>query len=171
MTIKDRDTIQATIDKFGVCLVAVSDAAHCEACGPDTTCRSHAAATYTEMDDGFVYTIGHQARNRPDLVILCGPTPVEETPMPRDELVTHLEAAADLLNHLVSNWDDHPVLPGQRCADASGRRYMVDASPEGVAYAKQALALGTVDFYGSDRFGMLVLVPMPAPKPASPTLH
>lgn len=162
-----RADIKRNIKRCGVSLLAVSDAAPCEACG-DTPCETHLKGAFTEPEDGFVYSIGHRERNRPDLVVLCGPVPGEPA-FDQAALVHRMQEAGALINYLVSRWGEHPVKPGQRCADSDGRIYRVFSSPEVVSAAKDELTVQAGVYYGTEDYELLVLMPETAQ--ATPTRH
>lgn len=168
-----RADIRRNIKLYGVALRAISDAAPCQSCG-DTPCEPHAKGAFTELEDGFVYSIGHRERNRPDLVVLCGPTPGEPA-LDQAGLVNRMQEAATLINYLVSRWGEHPVLPGQRCADSDGRVYRVLSSAEVVSAAKDELTVQAGVYYGTEDYELLVLMPETAQATqatqATPTRH
>ena len=166
MSGQTKEDIRKTIKKSGICLFAISDAIECEECG-DTPCGAHAYATYTDLDAGFVYSVGHWERKRPELIVLCGPTPMDAHPMNREALIDTMTEAAHLINHLVENWTDNPVLPGHRCQDANGRVYMVDDGVHGVALAKKGMTHAATDYYGSEHYALMVLIPLYQTAPAN----
>lgn len=163
-----RAEIDRHIAQAGVSLRAVSDAVACDSCGQDL-CASHAELLSTEPDDGFVYSIGHRLRGRPDLVVLCGQGLKEETPVDHMTILHRMNEAADLVNYLVSKWDTDPVLPEQTCADGDGFAYVVMNLPNLVTQAKREWTLQASEYYGDENYELLVL--MPIMKLARPSVH
>lgn len=154
--------IQAGIEKYGVFLFAIADFLKCAGCGKsncDDTSHSGEPAPITEVDECFVYTIGHRLRGRPDLVMLCGPSPDDPVALPAD-LQLEMNEAAGLINYMVEHWSENPVLPGQTCGTGTGRIYQVLDRAEAVAQAKRDLTLQAGEYYGDQDYALLVLVPV-----------
>ncbi len=147
------------IERYGVHLVGVADSVHCGVCGTDDCADHKDAARYDKPGDGFVYTIGHRERARPDLVVLCGPRDGEQ-PVPGEALNRQISEATMLLNDLVDNWGENPVLAGQHCAAGNGRVYRVCDDPALVQEARESLTVQAGRYYGCDDYRLLVLVPV-----------
>lgn len=157
MTITSRAEIRRHIAAYGVSLLAISDAAPCQKCGA-TPCAKHTEGEFSELEDGFVYSVGHHERQRPDLLVLCGPTP-DEPAMNRDAMLARMQAAGALINYLVAHWDESPVLPGHRCHDHDGREYRVLDTPALVATAKDQMTVQAGVYYGTEDYALIVLMP------------
>lgn len=155
-------TIQDGIDNCGVFLFAIADFLTCAGCG-QSNCQdaSHSGERepITEVDECFVYTVGHRLRGRPDMVMLCGPAP-EDPPAGTAELHAELDEAARLLNYMVEQWAENPVLAGQTCGTSTGRLYRVLDRAEAVAQAKKDLTIQAGEYYGDQSYALLVLVPV-----------
>lgn len=149
--------IEAGIRDYGVFLQAVSNACTCAECGSDPQ-HTHGDAGYSDIEDGFIYTIGHRARRRPDLVALCGPKP-GEPPMTAGELWTQIQQLGGLINYMVAHWQEKPVLAGQHCATDNGRIYQVIDHPGAVAHAISTLTIQASNYYGTEDYPLLVLLP------------
>lgn len=151
--------IQKGIQDVGVYLLAISDSVPCTLCGR-AECQDHGDARhYDNPEDGFVYSIGHRERGRPDLLVLCGPSP-EENAFSRDDLNQQMREAAQLINYLVKNWDQKPVKPTEYCGTSHGRIYQAIDDPELTAQAKEEFTVQAGNYYGADDYAVLVLIPV-----------
>ena len=151
--------VRKGIKDVGVFLLAISDSVPCCECG-HSNCNEHAEATqYDKPEDGFVYSIGHRERNRPDFVIFCGPAP-QENAFSRESLNQQMFEAAQLINYLVQNWDKKPVRPGEHCGTRDGRLYQVLDNPDLIKLAKSEFMVQAGNYYGNDDYGVLALIPV-----------
>lgn len=165
MTISNRAEIRRHIAAYGVSLLAISDAAPCQMCG-ETPCERHVEGALSELEDGFVYSVGHRERQRPDLLVFCGPTPYE-APLSKEALLQRMQAAGALINFLVAHWDESPVLPGHLCTDSEGREYRVLDTPDLLATARDQLTVQAGVYYGTEDYELLVLTPVSLQAPAA----
>lgn len=96
---------------------------------------------------------------------MCGPAE-DEGALDTEGLMQRMQEAAALINYLVSRWGEHPVKPGQRCADADGRVYRVVDAPQVVSAAKESLSVQAGVFYRTEDCELYVLLPgSPQPQP------
>jgi hypothetical protein len=112
------------------------------------------------MSTSFIYTIGHQERQRPDLLI----TPMGE----KNEVVSPEEAnrrmmaAGNLINYLVDNWETNPIKAGDTAEDALGRHYkIVDDKRADKKEVFKQYTIQASNYYGHDNYSVLVLLPCP----------
>lgn len=159
MTIADdlRPKIDADINSFGVFLLSVSEGA-CTSCGT-VGCIGHAdRVVYHGPEEAFVYTIGQHTRQRPEIVVMCGPMPTEDPC--EDALVqVELRGIAMLINHIVKNWETKPLREQQTMASPSGRRYLVLPKELVPKTAKETMTVQAANYYGHDQYDILVAIP------------
>jgi hypothetical protein len=159
MMIEDPDflnKIRTGIERNGVYLIATSILVDDE-----EEIDPNQKSECTELDDAFVYSVGHREHGRPDLLLLCGPCS-GEIAINKEETEKRLEAAASLLVSLVSQWDDEPVLPDEACMDRNDRVYTVrDSSIDKASdwEIKHHLTTQTTEYYGDVEYDLLLLIP------------
>lgn len=155
---KTDQSIKTDIAKFGVSLCAVTDAINKG--GRNKSEKWTAMGKLWDgIASGFVYTIGHNERDRPDLLAYCGPKPGDpafSTHVLRDQMM----AAASMINHLVSEWDRSPVYEGHECLTASGRIYVakqIEGADADLLKASTTCQAGF--YYGHDDYSLMLLLP------------
>lgn len=111
-------------------------------------------------NDCLVYSIGHNERHRPDFLFYSG-SRESEKPFTKVELDRRIDSASLLINHLVDNWDQHPIQTGDTCEDRDGRVYYVAGFiPKGTPhFVKQFTTLQANHYYGSFNYDLLILMP------------
>jgi len=151
--------IESAIQENGVFMFGIGDFNLCN----DPNCqKDHSKEeTFTDVDSSYIYSVGHQKRDRPDLLILTGPAPGEEA-MTGREMVAETMAASKLINYLVDQWNKKPVLEGETCRGPSERVYqVVELVKRGKAHPmREFVSSATVYYQGMD-FEFLVLAPLP----------
>lgn len=129
--------IKKGINDYGVFLIAVT---------------SHKLPD--EAVAGFIYTIGHQERQRPDMMIITKSDDLDTVPPESAQL--RLRAASNLLNSLVKHWDESPVRVGDTAQDSLGVLYKVARDSDN---AFKPLAIQASNYYGQSDYPLLVLLP------------
>ena len=151
--------IESSIQDNGVFMFGVGDFNLCN--DPDCKKDHSKEETYTEVDSSFIYTVGHQKRDRPDLLILTGPAPGERA-MTAREMVAETVSASKLINYLVDQWNQKPVQENETCQGPSDRIYQViELVEKGKAHPMRELTASAAVYYQGMDFEFLVLAPFP----------
>jgi len=151
--------IEKGIKEHGFYLICVSDANLCEM--PDCDHKHNdPAAMYTELEDAYVYTVGRRTSNRPEMIIFCGPS-LGERPVSGGALIETMLETTRVLNYLIENWDEQPVLPGHTISAGHGHRiYKVIDNPTTAQQVKTEFMIQTSNYYNSDDYEVLVIKPI-----------
>jgi len=151
--------IESSIQENGVFMFGAGDFNLCN--DPDCQKDHSKEETFTDVDSSYIYSVGHQKRDRPDFLVLTGPAPGEEA-MTSREIVAETMATFKLISFLVDQWDSIPLLEDEACQGPSDRVYqVVDHVKRGQAHPmRDYLTSATVYYQGMD-FEFLVLAPLP----------
>lgn len=156
---KDLEGIKQDIKDYKISLLAISELSHCEGCKDkkDLTPHTHPDVHFDQPDDAFIYTIGHRESNRPDMLFFIGPQ-IGGPLFNPEQLREQIRAGASLINYLVGDWDNNPVLLGHNCQDRNGRVYqVVEHIENGPHEFKDEYTTKTSKYYGSDDYELLVV--------------
>lgn len=108
------------------------------------------------LTSGYIYTIGHQERQRPDimLVLYCKDkdTVTEELVMKR------FGAGQRLINSIVEHWDTDPLLAGHTAQDSMGILYKAHDESEFTSNFKE-FTFQASNYYGREEYPLLILMP------------
>ena len=151
--------VEEAIETSGVYMIAVSDIAPSETSDPaGEHVPADGSILYDKIQDAFVYTVGHHEKNRPELIVFCGPAP-GEPPVRGEVLQERIEAGASLLRLMVENWEANPVLVGQIAEDYQERIYTIFEEDDPAF--KDNLMFQCIRYYKHDDFDVLVIYPNP----------
>lgn len=150
------EKVKKAIEESTVMILGVSDAV---ACGAHHSPPKE--GPFMEMDDGFLYTIGHHIVGRPEIMVLIGPNE-HENPISRYELLDRFVPTQVMINHLVAHWDEEPVHHNETVADPNGRVYLVadvDCFKSSVDY-REVFTTQASEYHRTKDYRLLILQPL-----------
>lgn len=108
------------------------------------------------LTTGYIYTIGHQERSRPDIMLLlyCK----DKDTVTEDVVQKRFRSAAYLINYIVDHWDTEPLIAGHTAQDQSGILYQVHDESEFESDFKE-FTFQASNYYGRDEYPLLILMP------------
>lgn len=106
---------------------------------------------------GYLYTIGHKERQRPDLVLVVYHK--DKDSVSEKVVEERFRAAHILLNSLVKHWETAPVLAGHTAQDEQGILYKIHAESEFDKSFKE-FTIQASNYYGTEDYPLLILMPV-----------
>lgn len=154
------DEIRKHIKQHGVFTVAILP----DGMNPELDIIDNDTNTmFGNSSDACIYTVGQKTRNRPDLLIKCGPgfgTCLYDASRVKRNVLN----AGFLINHLAKTWNDQsPLKEGDICEDRDHNMYVV------VQYQmlceidldhKLRIMVHATNYYGNNNYNVLVLDPI-----------
>ena len=100
-----RLAITDSIVENGVHVVATADTGDCPCCQAEGKARKHKNRMYTELNDGYVHSVGFHGLGLPEIFVFVGPSGHGDEKIDVKELRERLQEAADFIHHIYENRD------------------------------------------------------------------
>lgn len=100
------EVIKQTIKQDGFVLIGKSDAADCPIC--DSMCEEHKhekKTIFTELTDGYVFTIGNHENGLPEILLLAGPI-VKNQAFSKEQMLENIQEGSALVQHAIQVWNE-----------------------------------------------------------------
>lgn len=151
MNKSDYDKIQQEIDSGIVSLFYISKAM-------DTDCDID---SFSNLIDGYVYTVGNKHRNCPDIIVFTGPKETG-TPINKEVMIDRINDAASLIAYCSNNWEKKPLSENVVYKTGSkkyGWTIQLFSDTELINDTKRLFMHKANEFYGTLNYDVIVIVP------------